>query len=313
MRILVLIVTIIFVSSPLAFADSDANFDKFVKSREIVTTIYFQSNHEDMSSSERKRLSKTINKLRELQKNGRMIRVEGFSSPEGDQEKNFHLSFFRARYVAELIEAKGLPAEVALTGYGDLLASADDPKKERRVEIASYLKPAVMKRVKVADKKSKTTAGSELGMIQVAPKEKEIDSYSVDQAIRRKIDNKNKGLADKNKAVEDKLSPGLSQTEKRFYDADNLDRGYSQWRKTIDPSYSPKLSQSKEAADNDLNRGYSQWKKSSEPEHSPGVTQATPVKTHVIDALMIEQAIMEKIGTEPFVPSGTVSQVDISY
>ncbi len=313
MRILVLIVTIIFVSSPLAFADSDANFDKFVKSREIVTTIYFQSNHEDMSSSERKRLSKTINKLRELQKNGRMIRVEGFSSPEGDQEKNFHLSFFRARYVAELIEAKGLPAEVALTGYGDLLASADDPKKERRVEIASYLKPAVMKRVKVADKKSKTTAGSELGMIQVAPKEKEIDSYSVDQAIRRKIDNKNKGLADKNKAVEDELSPSLSQTEKRFYDADNLDRGYSQWRKTIDPSYSPKLSQSKEATDNDLNRGYSQWKKSSEPEHSPGVTQATPVKTHVIDALMIEQAIMEKIGTEPFVPSGTVSQVDISY
>ena len=328
MRILFIIMAIVFVGSPLAFAKSGNNFDEFIKSREIVTTIYFQSNHEDLSDSERKRVSETINKLRELQKNGRMIRVEGFSSPEGDQEKNFHLSFFRARYVAELIEAKGMPAEVALTGYGDLLASSDDPKKERRVEIASYLKPAGMKRVRVADKKSRATAGSELGVIHVAPKEKEIDSYSVDQAIRRKIDNKNKGLADKNKAAEDELSPGLSQTENKTNDADDLDRGYSQWRRSIDPSYSPKLSQSKEAtdkdlnrgysqskeaADKDLNRGYSQWKKSSEPERSPGVTQLTPFKTPVIDALMIEQAIMEKIGAAPLVPSATVSQVDVNY
>ncbi|MCK4508573.1 MAG: OmpA family protein [Desulfuromonadales bacterium] len=370
MRFLAIIVVLMCVSSPLAFGKSGASFDEFVKSREIVTTLYFQSNNEDLSSSERKRLSGTIDKLRELQKNGRMIRVEGFSSPEGDQEQNFHLSFFRARSVAVLIEANGLPAEVTLTGYGDLLASSNDPKKERRVEIASYVKPVGMKRVKVANKKKKAASGSDLGVVQIAPKDQVIDSYTVEQAIRRKIDNKNKALADKNKMS---VLPGLSQAENEVDFNDSLDRGYTQWRKSVDPSYAPKLSQSRqaasrdlnrgysqsrraldkdlkrgysqsqraadsdlkrdysqsqqatdsdlkrgysqsqEAADSDLQRGYSQWQKSADPEIAPGVTQITPFKAPFIDALMIEQAIMEKIGVEPLVPSATVSRVDVDY
>jgi len=327
-RVLTLIVVMIFVSAPFVFAKSDTTFDEFVKSRKIVTTFYFQSNHEDLSNSERKRLSETINKLRELQNKGRMIRVEGFSSKEGDQEKNFHLSFFRARSVADLIKAKGLPAEVTLTGYGDLRATSNDPNKERRVEIASYLKPVGMKRIKVAEEKTKSTISSELGVFQMPQNDQEIDSYRVDQAIRMKVNDKNNDLADKNKLIEKELSPGLSQTEKSTNDADDLDRGYSQWRRSVDPSFAPKLSQSKEsddkdmnrgysqtkdAADKDLNRGYSQWRKSSEPGQSPGVTQVTPFKAPFIDALMIEQAIMEKIGSEPVAPSATVSQVDIGY
>jgi len=310
-RILLFLVAIMCSFSQLAFGKSSIDFDEFIKSREIVTTFYFQPNHENLSNSELKRLSETINKVRELQKNGRIIRVEGFSSPEGDQEENFSLSFFRAHSVAVLIEAKGLPAEVTLTGYGDLRANSDDPTKERRVEIASYVKPVGMKKLKVVEKN--TTQGSELGAFQIPQNDQEIDSYRVDQAIRMKINDKNNDLADKNKLIEKELYPDLSQTEKNIHDADDLDRGYSQWRRSIDPSYSPKLSQSKEATDKELNRGYSQWKKSSEPEQSPGVTQLTPFKTPIIDALMIEQAIMEKIGTAPLVPSATVSQVDINY
>ena len=342
-RILVLIAVVLCFNVPLAFGKSGTSFDEFIKSREIVTTIYFQSNNEDLSSSERKRLSGTIGKLRELQNNGRMIRVEGFSSPEGDQEKNFSLSFFRARSVAVLIEAKGLPAEVALTGYGDLRANSDNPDKERRVEIASYLKPIGMKRVKVADKNKSAPTGSELGSLRVAPTKKVIDSYSVDQAIRNKIDNKNKSIADQNLELEAELSPGLSQTEQDFNDSEILDRGYSLWRKSVDPDYSPKLSKatkpaernlnqgysrseeatdkdlkrgysrSEEATDKDLKRGYSQWQKEVDHKFSPGVTQASPVGPPVIDALMIEQAIMEKIGADLPAPSGTVTQIGIIY
>ena len=342
-RILVIIVVVLCFNVPLAFGKSGTSFDEFIKSREIVTTLYFQSNNEDLSSSERKRLSGTIGKLRELQKNGRMIRVEGFSSPEGDQEKNFSLSFFRARSVAVLIEAKGLPAEVALTGYGDLRASSDNPKLERRVEIASYLKPVGMKKVKVADKNKQVAPASELSTLHIAPTEKVIDSYSVDQAIRNKIDNKNKGIADQNNDIEEELSPGLSQADKDLNDSEFLDRGYSLWRKSVDPDYSPKLSQSEKTADRNLNRGYSQsreatdrdlkrgysqseestdrdlkrgysqWLKETDHEVSPGVTQVWPVEAPVIDALMIEQAIMEKIGTELPAPSGTVTQVGIIY
>jgi len=357
-RVLIIIAAFLCFNIPLAFGNSGTSFDKFIKSREIVTTVYFQSNNEELSSSERKRLSGTIGKLRELQKNGRMIRVEGFSSPEGDQEKNFSLSFFRARSVAVLIEAKGLPAEVALTGYGDLRASSDNPKQERRVEIASYLKPVGMKKIKVSDKNKQTPASSELGSLHFAPAEKVIDSYSVDQAIRNKIDNKNKGIAEQNKELEEELSPGLSQMEKDLHDSEILDRGYSLWRKSVDPNYSPRVSQSEkpsnrnlsrgysqhreatdrdlkrgysqskkaidsdlkrgysqseEATETDLKRGYSQWQKDIDHELSPGVTLASPVGAHVIDALMIEQAIMEKIGADLPAPSGTVTQVGSIY
>jgi len=387
-RVLIIIAVVLCFNIPLAFGKSGTSFDEFIRSREIVTTIYFQSNNEDLSRSERKRLSGTIDKLRELQNNGRMIRVEGFSSPEGDQEKNFSLSFFRARSVAVLIEAKGLPAEVALTGYGDLRASSDNPKLERRVEIASYIKPVGMKKIKVADKNKQAPASPEFGSLHFAPVEKVIDSYSVDQAIRNKIDNKNKGIAEQNKELEEELSPGLSQMEKDLNDSEILDRGYSLWRKSVDPSYSPKVSQSekpsnrnlnrgysqhseatdrdlkrgysqskeaidrdlkrgysqskeaidrdlkrgysqsKEAIDRDLKRGYSQseeaidkdlkrgyslWQKDTDHELSPGVTLVSPVDTHVIDALMIEQAIMDKIGAALPAPSGTVTQIGTIY
>ena len=341
MRFLVIIVALICVSSSPAFSTNGSDFGAFIKSREVVATLYFQSNDENLNNNERERLFDVISKLRELQKNGRMIRVEGFSSQEGDQERNFLLSFFRARSVVDLIEGKGLPAEVTLTGYGDLRASSDDPSKERRVEIASYLKPVVMKRIKVVDKKKRAVQGSELGVTIIAPKNQEIDSYSVDQAIRRKLADKNKGLVDRNEVIEQELLPGLSQTKDKVDDAD-LDRGYSQWRKNVDPDSSPKLSQSKAADDRELKRGYTQWRKSVDPassrklsqskavndtelkrgysqwkknvdlENSPAVTQVLPVEAPVIDALMIEQAIMEKIGTE-LVPSGTVTQVNLDY
>ncbi|MCK5667563.1 MAG: hypothetical protein KAI15_00655, partial [Gammaproteobacteria bacterium] len=74
-----------------------------------------------------------------------------------------------------------------------------------------------------------------------------------------------------------------------------------------------KLSQSKQAANGELERGYSQWKKDVNPEMSPGVTQVSPFEVPAIDALMIEQAIMEKTDAKPPVPSGAVTQVGIDY
>ncbi len=53
--------------------------------------------------------------------------------------------------------------------------------------------------------------------------------------------------------------------------------------------------------------------KSANYETSPGVTQIIPTMVPVIDALMIEQAIMDKIGAKPQAPSATVSQVDKDY
>lgn len=385
MRLLVIITLLImFVVAPV-FGMSDTSYEQFIKSREVVTTLYFQPNSESLTSAERKRVAESIDKLRDLQQNGRVIRVEGFSSPEGDQEKNFILSFFRARSVADLIEKKGLPAEVTLTGYGDLRAGSKKLEKERRVEIASYLKPAGMKRVKVASKKRSLRVTSAETLEQPEAIEQDIDSYRVDQAIRRKIEDK-KGIADKLKELEEELAPGISQS-KFFENIEDIERGYSLWRKSVDPDYSPKVSQVRITKDRRLQQGYSQakklpasdtpklgraqktsgnelqqgftqseklpaseapklgkapktrdnelqqgltrWIESINSEKAPGVSSLSPAskisvdgdapdvtmilpgeRAPLIDALMIEQAIMEKLGVEPTTPTGSVTQVD---
>ncbi len=385
-----LLVAMFFAATPVS-ASKATSFETFVESREIVATLYFDSNAENLSTAERKRLTDTIQQLRNAQKSGRMIRVEGFSSPEGDQEKNFILSFFRARSVADIIEAEGLDSEISLTGYGDLKAGTNDHARERRVEIASYVKPVGMKKVKVVDNNSTPAILSD-NSAQLKRDTQKIDSYRVDQAIRSKVDNKD-GFAEQWDKLDNSLQPGLSKSEllkkeiERGYTLwrqsvapvksqkvaqapsndinrsftryirsvtpassagltqakkadDELKRGYSQVKEAATPETAPGLTQSKKAddelkrgysqvkeaatpetapgltqskkADDELKRGYSQVKEAADLEEAPGVTMVVP-QAPVIDALMIEQAIMEKIGIEPTVPSGAVSQIDVSY
>jgi hypothetical protein len=284
------------------------SFEAFVKSREVVETLYFKINADELSKSDKDRLASTAQQLRQLQNNGRLIRVEGFSSNEGDQEKNFILSFFRARSVADIIESMGLSAEVALTGYGDLRADSDNHAKERRVEIVSYVMPAKMKKIKIANK-SKRAVPVPNRSANTANMDQEIDSYRVDQAIRSKIGNMNKEVTDKVDPDDENPSPGLSQ--EKPVKKDVLDRGYSQWRRSVDPGLSLKLSKLKDSADGDLKRGYSQFQNSRDAEVSPDLTQVSPAQSPVIDALMIEQAIMEKIGVEPTAVSRSVTLVDL--
>jgi len=257
MRILIFFLVLTCLNVPSTFCADEMGFDSFIKSREVVATLYFQENSEDLAKGEHDHILETISQLRKLQNDGRMIRVEGFSSPEGDKETNFILSFFRARAVADIIEAKGLPAVVTLTGYGDLRAISDDPNKERRVEIASYIKPVSTRKIRIADRKEKITPISQPGITRTSlSEESEIDSLTVDRAIRQKITTKQQKLADKQFADE---------------------------------------------------------RKKYAPEFSPSISRIPPPQDFIIDALAIEQAIMEKIGAEPSIPSDAVSQIGLNF
>lgn len=251
MRALIIFLLIFGCSAGAAYSDGSPDFDSFMQSREVVATLYFQVNSEDLVKGEQERIQATIPQLRELQNQGRMIRVEGFSSPDGDKEHNFQLSFFRARTVADFIDSKELPAEIALTGYGDLLAESADPLKERRVEIVSYLKPVPLKRIKLAKKKGPVVVPQPDFTRVPTPEGLEINSMAVDQAIKLKLADKKENLAGKDPE--------------------------------IIPIWSPKL------------------------------TQASDLESPVIDALTIEQAIMEKIGMSTPPATDAVSQVVNDY
>jgi hypothetical protein len=361
-RIITLILTVATLFASPSLAANYDDFEAFIQSREVVATLYFNTNSEELSKSERERLIASVQQMRLAQKNGRMLRVEGFSSTQGNQEKNFILSFFRARSVADIIKAEGLGSEIALTGYGDLMAESKEHNKERRVEIASYVKPVAMKRVKVANGNS-TPAILSNNSTQLKNDSQNIDSYRVDQAIRSKVEDKD-GFAEQWDKLDSTLLPGLSQSEllkkevERVYSLwrqsvapgkskkvaqapsndlqrsftryiraisptnpagltrseqadDELKRGYSQVKDAATTETSPGLTRS-EQADDELKRGYSQVREAADLDGAPGVTMVLP-QAPVIDALMIEHAIMEKIGGEPTEPSGSVTQVGPEY
>lgn len=211
MRLIFFLMVLCLGISP-AFGADDNSFDSFMKSREVVATLYFQANSEGLDKVERERISVTVSRLRQLQNEGRLIRVEGFSSPEGDKETNYHLSFFRARAVADLIEAEGLPAEVTLTGYGDMHAKSDNFDKERRVEIASYVKPVGMKKIEVANREAAASSETQPCVTQATVRsERDIDSFAIDRAIKQKLANKQQKLADKQRNPDPTSAPGISQ------------------------------------------------------------------------------------------------------
>jgi len=250
-RFLILFLTFFcFIGPPDVCAD-DTAFDSFIGSREIVATIFFQANSEELGKKEHERISTTVSRLRKLQTDGRLIRVEGFSSPEGDREVNFRLSFFRARTVADIIKEHGLPAEVTLTGYGDLRSESNDPAKERRVEIASYAIPSSLKKVQFSEKKNMPPSPRSDVRQEATTNAGQIDSLTVDRAIKQKIADKRKEFAARQRKPDPEVSANFSQ--------------------------------------------------GSLPEEP------------VIDAIAIEQAIMEKIGAEPPPPSGAVSQLGTRY
>lgn len=213
MRISIVFVVLLAFCLPLQCLADDPGYQAFLESRELLATFHFQVNSDTLTASESKRVLDILPKLRDMQNAGRMIRIEGYASPEGDRATNLILSMHRARNVAEIIASNDLPAEITLTGYGDLLAARDKFSAERRVEVVAYQPPENLKKVKIAEIQDKTKR-----------------AVSMSAAI---------------------------------------------------------------------------------PE--PMVTAVEPAKEPMIDALAIEQAIMEKIGAEPAQPSGTVSQVDKNY
>ncbi|NIP49249.1 MAG: hypothetical protein GWO30_04395, partial [Gammaproteobacteria bacterium] len=94
-------------------------------------------------------------------------------------------------------------------------------------------------RVRVADNKNSFLPDAEQILRDFENRVIEIDSYHVDQAIKSKVEERNKGLA--NDGFEIKGVPDLSQQDQNF-DAD-IERGYTLWRKSVDPDYSPKITQ----------------------------------------------------------------------
>jgi len=116
--------------------------DSYLTNREILCTIDFAANSTHLSPDARILLSRHVPQLKQVDLNTKIIRIEGFASPEGDKEMNYRLSIERARAVESFLRLDhGVSLDQYITGYGPTVAAEIPAAGTRRVEIAIYDNP----------------------------------------------------------------------------------------------------------------------------------------------------------------------------
>lgn len=115
-------------------------FDAYFEQRELVASVAFAHGSSKLGHAAEKNLEAALTQIRGAACEARLIRIEGFSGHEGDDEAAFRLSLKRANSVARFLESRGVPCLVGINGYGSLQAGKGVFERDRRVEIAAYPK-----------------------------------------------------------------------------------------------------------------------------------------------------------------------------
>ncbi len=117
--------------------DTEEQLKSFIKSREVIDQVYFGTASTELTPTAQKKLDAVRGKLKQLSSQGYLLRVEGFASPEGSEQKNVSLSMYRAMAVRNYFrKAHDLDLDLFLTGFG-----AQHSETARRVDIAAYQRP----------------------------------------------------------------------------------------------------------------------------------------------------------------------------
>ncbi len=134
MKVLSSFILTLIISLP-AFA---GDIDSFLASRSVTGQIYFARNSSILSEKNKSELSKLIKELHRQERAGKLIRIEGHASTDGQDAVNFDLSIQRALAIKDYLRQRGLKVDIFLTGFGEKSSSAGKLTKQRRVDIAVY-------------------------------------------------------------------------------------------------------------------------------------------------------------------------------
>ena len=119
-----------------------ADIDTLLGSREVVCTIEFAAGSTSLSAEAEAILDSVASRIKATDLNTKMIRIEGFSSPEGDKTKNFRLSIDRARAVERFLRVNhGVSLEHYISGFGSSAPEGVSASGKRSVQIAIYDNP----------------------------------------------------------------------------------------------------------------------------------------------------------------------------
>jgi hypothetical protein len=116
----------------------------FLASREVVGVVYFDIGSAALKESARSAIDNMVPQLRQVDLYTNLVRLEGFASPDGDNETNVEISMMRAKAVADYLQERyqmGLDYYLIGFGGGDAPGENQLVEKLRKVEFALYENP----------------------------------------------------------------------------------------------------------------------------------------------------------------------------
>ena len=142
-RVVVPFICLLFMVSFTA-AQPPREIEQFLASRQVIGQIFFPCKVTTLSSQAESIIDQRVPELKALKRKGKLLRIEGFASADGNPRTNSQLSLERALAVKDYLKDRHqMKLEVFLTGFGESLSTDGKIGQERRVDIAVYeLTPA---------------------------------------------------------------------------------------------------------------------------------------------------------------------------
>jgi hypothetical protein len=121
---------------------SVSNFESLLGEREVICTIDFAAGSAELSEEAGRILGNAVDRIKAVDLEKKMIRIEGFSSPEGNKTNNYRLSIERARSVERFLRANhSVSLEHYISGFGPSTPAGVTVAGQRAVQIAIYDNP----------------------------------------------------------------------------------------------------------------------------------------------------------------------------
>ena len=115
---------------------------KLLEEKEIVCTVEFDVNSAELSREAQQTLTGAVSQIKSVNLKKKMIRIEGFSSPEGNKLINVRLSIDRARAVERFLRANhGVSLDHYISGFGATVPDGVSAAGTRSVQIVIYNNP----------------------------------------------------------------------------------------------------------------------------------------------------------------------------
>lgn len=113
--------------------------EAFLANRQLVGVVTFSPGSASLGAAAKNEIARIVSRLRKLDAQKVIVRVEGFASPDGADSVNVPISMLRAKAVVDYMRSrKEVTPDLYITGFGASEGGQISADRRCRVEVALY-------------------------------------------------------------------------------------------------------------------------------------------------------------------------------